>query len=168
MWVGERVWRSHSASFESPWLWDWAVPVFCSELQCVSKPKDDKCFYGSVTTAACRILSTQELLPQQKQCPVVIHTKQSLCLVPWIINICYAGKTLSVKSMSSLFCQGIWSLKKMSSCWTEFKSKWSLDSSSDLGIYKAVICVSVEGMGWLIAKLLQEMQRKTIWRSDNI
>lgn len=33
--VGERVWRSHSASFESPWLWDWAVPVsLCSVLSC--------------------------------------------------------------------------------------------------------------------------------------
>lgn len=39
------------------------ISVFCSELQCVSKPKYDKFFHGSVTTAACRLLSTQELLP---------------------------------------------------------------------------------------------------------
>lgn len=63
------------------------VSLFCSELQCAGKSKYDKYFYGSVTTAACRLLSTQELLPKQKQCAVVMHTKQSLCLVPWIINI---------------------------------------------------------------------------------
>lgn len=63
------------------------VSLFCSELQCAGKSKYDKYFYGSVTTAACRLLSTQELLPKQKQCAVVMHTKQSLCLVPRIINI---------------------------------------------------------------------------------